>query len=64
MKAPTRRAPLRSRPAKAAAGPARDQTVLLIFEMPRRQFHRLKGQFDKLIARHDLVCHLRFEEGP
>jgi ParB-like chromosome segregation protein Spo0J len=37
--------------------------VVLIFEMPRQTYARLKPQFDTLIAEHDLTCHVRIDGG-
>ena len=58
----------RARPAarKVAKGRewsrGRTESVVLSFEMSGAQYRRVKPHFDRLIGRHDLVCHVRLEE--
>jgi len=44
----------------AQAPPSAD--VLLIFELSREQYEKVRGELDRLIAREDLTCHVRMEE--
>jgi len=37
-------------------------TVILIFALPADVYRKVKGEFDRLIAEHDLACHVRIEE--
>ena len=44
-----------------SSGPAANEAVVLIFEMSTCQYHRARPDFDRLIGRHDLLCHVQLD---
>jgi len=43
------------------SGPDGEKTVVLIFEMCKCQYHRARPDLDRLIGRHDLICHVQLD---
>ena len=37
------------------------ENVILIFELPPNRYAAARPYFDKIIARHNLTCHVRIE---